>query len=72
MVVAPGVVEVVCFYGFNPTPINLIKKRKELRLKIELFDMYGCALRESGGGLAYRLAPMRRCFASHCSLMAWN
>jgi hypothetical protein len=24
-----GVREVVCFYGFNPTPINLIKKRKK-------------------------------------------
>ncbi|MBF8670079.1 hypothetical protein [Pseudomonas putida] len=50
MVVAPGVVEVVCFYGFNPTPINLIKKRKYLRLKIDYFDVYWRASCGSGSG----------------------
>jgi len=39
MVVAPGWCWVVCFYGFDVTPIKLIKKRKKLRIKIELIDV---------------------------------
>jgi hypothetical protein len=39
MVVAPVSRWVVCFYGFNVTPINLIKKRKYLGLIIVFIDV---------------------------------
>jgi hypothetical protein len=44
--------EVVCFYGFDATPINLIKKRKKQRLKIELVDVFVRELCKSAGAAA--------------------